>query len=250
MKPSNGSGLMPPMPSKRSPIQVTANTILLVEDEAEIRDMLTFSLGRAGFHVWESASAEEALQRLDGVLPSLLIVDWMLPGMSGVELARRIRRDDHTRHLPIIMLTAKGEEMDKLKSFDSGVDDHVTKPFSPRELIARVRALLRRSGSPDAGAITHGPLHLDLLAHEVTVNGRPMRLGPTEFRLLEHFMSNPGRAFDRPHLLDRVWGRSVYVEERTVDVHILRLRKALAPFGLQHLIQTVRGVGYRYQQPE
>jgi two-component system, OmpR family, phosphate regulon response regulator PhoB len=229
---------------------MTANTVLLVEDEPEIRDMLSFALGRAGFQVWEAATAEDATSRLEGVLPSLLIVDWMLPGMSGVELARRVRRDDHTSDLPIIMLTAKGEETDKLKSFDSGVDDYITKPFSPRELIARVKALLRRSGSPESGVVAHGPLRLDLAAHELTVNGKPVRLGPTEFRLLEHFMTNPTRAFDRSQLLDRVWGRSVYVEERTVDVHILRLRKALKPFGLQHLVQTVRGVGYRYLQPE
>jgi len=229
---------------------VTANTILLIEDEPEIRDMLSFTLGRAGFQVWECATAEEAVARLDGLLPSLLIVDWMLPGMSGVDFARRVRRDEHTSDMPIIMLTAKGEEIDKLKSFDSGVDDYVTKPFSPRELIARVKALLRRSGSPDSGIIEHGPLHLDLTGHELTVNGRPVRIGPTEFRLLEHFMTHPGRAFDRSQLLDRVWGRSVYVEERTVDVHILRLRKALRPFGLHHLVQTVRGVGYRYLQPE
>jgi two-component system, OmpR family, phosphate regulon response regulator PhoB len=228
---------------------MTANTILLVEDEPEIRDMLTFTLGRAGFQVWESGSAEEANSRLEGVLPSLLIVDWMLPGMSGVEFARRVRRDEHTGNIPIIMLTAKGEEVDKLKSFESGVDDYVTKPFSPRELIARVKALLRRSGAPDSGVIEHGPVRLDLSAHELTVEGTPVRLGPTEFRLLEHFMTNPNRAFDRSQLLDRVWGRSVYVEERTVDVHILRLRKALTPFGLQHLVQTVRGIGYRYLQP-
>jgi two-component system, OmpR family, phosphate regulon response regulator PhoB len=229
---------------------MTANTILLVEDEAEIRDLLRFTLGRAGFQVWEAASAEEASARLEGVLPALLIIDWMLPGMSGVELARRVRRDEHTREVPLIMLTARGEETDKLKSFDSGVDDYITKPFSPRELIARVRALLRRSGTPETGVIEHGPLRLDLAAHQLTIHGKPARLGPTEFRLLEHFMSHPGRAFDRTQLLDRVWGRSVYVEERTVDVHILRLRKVLKPAGLQHLIQTVRGVGYRYRQPE
>jgi two-component system, OmpR family, phosphate regulon response regulator PhoB len=229
---------------------MTANTVLLIEDEPEIRDMLSFTLGRAGFQVWESGSAEEALRRLEGVLPGLLIVDWMLPGMSGVEFARRVRRDEHTSLIPIIMLTAKGEEVDKLKSFESGVDDYVTKPFSPRELIARVKALLRRSGAPESGIIEHGPVRLDLSAHELTVAGQPVRLGPTEFRLLEHFMTNPNRAFDRSALLDRVWGRSVYVEERTVDVHILRLRKALAPFGQQHLVQTVRGIGYRYLQSE
>jgi two-component system, OmpR family, phosphate regulon response regulator PhoB len=212
--------------------------------------MLSFTLGRAGFQVWETATAEEAVSRLEGVLPSLLIIDWMLPGMNGIDFARRVRRDPHTSGLPIIMLTAKGEEVDKLKSFESGVDDYVTKPFSPRELIARVKALLRRMGHPESGLIEHGPLRLDLAAHELTVAGQPIRLGPTEFRLLEYFMTNPNRAFDRAQLLDRVWGRSVYVEERTVDVHILRLRKALSPHGLAHLIQTVRGVGYRYLRSE
>jgi len=177
---------------------MSANTILLIEDEPEIRDMLSFALGRAGFQVWESATAEDAVNRLEGVLPSLLIVDWMLPGMSGVEFARRVRRDDHTSEIPIIMLTAKGEETDKLKSFDSGVDDYITKPFSPRELIARVKALLRRSGSPESGLIEHGPMHLNLSAHELSVEGRPVRLGPTEFRLIEHFMADEGarEAFD------------------------------------------------------
>src|SRR6056297_1231712 len=173
---------------------MTANTILLIEDEPEIRDMLSCALGRAGFQVWESATAEEATSRLEGILPGLLIVDWMLPGMSGVEFARRVRRDEHTAEIPIIMLTARGEESDKLKSFDSGVDDYVTKPFSPRELIARVKALLRRSGSPESGIIEHGPLRLNLSGHEFAVNGKTVRLGPTEFRLLEHFMTNPSRA--------------------------------------------------------
>jgi len=228
---------------------MAGNTILLVEDEPEIRDMLNFALSRAGFRVVEAATAEDAMIRLDGGLPNLLIVDWMLPGMSGVEMARRVRRDDHTGELPIIMLTARGEETDKLKSFDSGVDDYMTKPFSPRELIARVKALLRRSGAPDSDVLEQGPIRLDLTAHQLFINSREVQLGPTEFRLLENFMMNPGRAFDRTQLLDRVWGRSVYVEERTVDVHILRLRKALKPFDLQHLVQTVRGVGYRFLQP-
>jgi two-component system phosphate regulon response regulator PhoB len=229
---------------------MSANTVLIVEDEPEIRELLSFTLGRAGFRVLEAASGEEALQRLDGALPGILVLDWMLPGMSGVDLARRLRRDPHTAELPIIMLTARGEEADKLRSFDCGVDDYVTKPFSPRELIARVKALLRRSGTPESGLVQHGPLALDLNAHQLSIQGKPVPLGPTEFRLLEHFMTNPGRAFDRAQLLDRVWGRSVYVEERTVDVHILRLRKVLRPFGLEHLIQTVRGVGYRYLEPE
>jgi two-component system phosphate regulon response regulator PhoB len=166
--------------------------------------------------------------------------------MSGVDLARRIRHDEVTAHLPIIMLTARGEETDKLKSFDSGVDDYVTKPFSPRELIARVKALLRRSGSPQGGIIYADGIQVDLNAHQLIIQGKPVKIGPTEFRLLELLASNPGRAFDRSQLLDRVWGRSVYVEERTVDVHVLRLRKVLKPHGLNHLIQTVRGVGYRF----
>lgn len=221
------------------------STILVVEDEPDIREMLRFTLTRAGFEVWDSESAEQAVQRLDGRLPNLLIIDWMLPGASGIELARRLRHDDHTTHLPMIMLTARGEETDKLKSFDSGIDDYVTKPFSPRELIARVKALLRRSGNPDDGVLESGGIRLDLNGHQLFIHQTPVSIGPTEFRLLELFLSHPGRAFDRSQLLDRVWGRSVYVEERTVDVHVLRLRKLLKPFGLNHLIQTVRGVGYR-----
>ncbi len=228
---------------------MTTNTILLVEDEPDIRDMLNFALTRAAFQVWEAESAEDAMHKLDGLLPSLVIIDWMLPGMSGVELARRLRKDDHTRHLPIIMLTARGEESDKLKSFDSGVDDYIVKPFSPRELIARVKALLRRSGAPDDGVLEAGPISMNLAAHQVTVQGEVVKMGPTEFRLLEMFMSNPDRAFDRSQLLDRVWGRSVYVEERTVDVHVLRLRKALKPYGVHTAVQTVRGVGYRFTPP-
>ncbi|MDH3641394.1 MAG: phosphate regulon transcriptional regulator PhoB [Gammaproteobacteria bacterium] len=225
---------------------MNTNAILLIEDEPEIRDMLRFALTRAGFEVTGAESAEEALTYLDGVLPGLLIIDWMLPGMSGVDLARRLRKDDHTAHLPMIMLTARGEETDKLKSFDSGVDDYITKPFSPRELIARVKALLRRSGSPEDGVIESDGIRLDIKAHELLINGAMVAIGPTEFRLLELFVNNPGRAFDRSQLLDRVWGRSVYVEERTVDVHVLRLRKVLKPFGLDQLIKTVRGVGYRF----
>lgn len=225
---------------------MNTNAILLIEDEPEIRDMLRFALTRAGFEVTGAESAEEALTYLDGVLPGLLIIDWMLPGMSGVDLARRLRKDDHTAHLPMIMLTARGEETDKLKSFESGVDDYITKPFSPRELIARVKALLRRSGSPEDGVIERDGIRLDIKSHELLINGAVVAIGPTEFRLLELFINNPGRAFDRSQLLDRVWGRSVYVEERTVDVHVLRLRKVLKPFGLNHLIKTVRSVGYRF----
>lgn len=222
------------------------NSVLVIEDEQEVREMLSFALSRSGFDVWEAASAEEALGRLEGRLPSLLIIDWMLPGMSGVDLAHRLRRDEHTAQLPMIMLTARGEQTDKLKSFDSGVDDYVTKPFSPKELVARMRALLRRAGAPEDGILASGPMRLDLNAHRLCVGGKAVKLGPTEFRLLELFMRHPERAFARAQLLDRVWGRSIYVEERTVDVHVLRLRKALRPHGLDVLVQTVRGVGYRF----
>ena len=222
------------------------NSVLVIEDEQEVREMLNFSLSRSGFEVWETANAEEALRRLDGPLPSLVIIDWMLPGMNGVDLVRRLRRDKHTAGLPMIMLTARGEQADKLKSFDCGVDDYITKPFSPRELVARMRALLRRSGEPEDGVLQNGALRLDLKAHKLSVEGKTVKIGPTEFRLLELFMRNPNRAFGRGQLLDQVWGRSVFVEERTVDVHVLRLRKTLKPYGLDGLVQTVRGLGYRF----
>ena len=221
------------------------NTVLLVEDETDIRKMLSFSLQRAGFEVVGAETAEQALDLLDGPLPALVIIDWMLPGMSGVELARRLRRDALTKDLPTLMLTARNEEADKLKSFDAGIDDYVTKPFSPRELIARIKALLRRSGEPEDGVLAVGRLSLDSRGHQVAVGENPVRVGPTEFRLLELLMRNPDRAFNRSQLLDRVWGRNVYVEERTVDVHVLRLRRALSPFGMDKTVETVRGVGYR-----
>ena len=224
------------------------NSVLLVEDEPEIREMLSFALDRAGYRTIEAGTAEEALRKLDGPLPNLLIIDWMLPGMSGIELARRLRHEELTSELPLIMLTARGEESDKLKSFDSGVDDYITKPFSPRELIARVKALLRRTGVPVNGRLEAHGIELDTQSHRLSINGQAAHLGPTEFRLLEFLMRHPDRAFDRTQLLDRVWGRSVYVEERTVDVHILRLRKALAPHGLEKLVQTVRGIGYRFSE--
>ena len=222
------------------------NSVLIVEDEQEIREMLGFALSRNGFEVGAAASAEEALEQLEGPLPSLLIIDWMLPRMSGIDLARRLRNDEHTAGLPMIMLTARGEETDKLKSFDSGIDDYITKPFSPRELVARMRALLRRTGTPDDGILRAGDMELDLSSHKLLVRGAAVKVGPTDFRLLELFMRNPDRAFGRSQLLDRVWGRSIYVEERTVDVHVLRLRNTLKPWGLDKLIQTVRGVGYRF----
>jgi len=224
---------------------MTSQTVLLVEDEPEIREMLTFALNRAGFNTLGAGSAEEALQLLDGPMPAVIVIDWMLPGASGIDLARRLRRDELFADLPMIMLTARGEEADKLKGFDSGVDDYLTKPFSPRELIARIRALQRRSGGAVDGRLTIGLLTVDLKSHRLMFGETPIHLGPTEFRLLTFLMQHPDRAFDRAQLLDRVWGRSVYVEERTVDVHVLRLRRALKPFRLDTLVETVRGVGYR-----
>ena len=226
------------------------NTVLVVEDDPDIRELLRFTLERAGLNVVEAESGEDALTVLDGPQPSIAIIDWMLPGINGVELTQRLRKDPLTSAMPLIMLTARGEEADKLKSFDSGIDDYLTKPFSPKELVARVKALIRRTGLPDDGHIIVQGLDLDINAHRLTINGDPIPIGPTEFSLLELLMSNPNRAFGRAQLLDRVWGRNVYVEERTVDVHILRLRKALSKFDLDRLVQTVRGIGYRFSEDE
>ncbi len=223
-----------------------ASTILIIEDEPEILELMTFTLERAGYQIVPVTSAEEALNKLNGPLPSLAIIDWMLPGMSGVDLARKLRQDELTADMPLIMLTARGEESDKLRSFDSGIDDYMTKPFSPRELLARIKALLRRAGTPEDGVLAADSMALDTQSHRLMIDGQEVHLGPTEFRLLAFLMRHPNRAFDRSQLLDRVWGRSVYVEDRTIDVHVLRLRKALKPHNRDGLIQTVRGVGYRF----
>jgi two-component system phosphate regulon response regulator PhoB len=223
-----------------------ATHILIVEDEPEIRELLNFSLARAGFRVTEAESAESALQKLFNQLPDLVIVDWMLPGMSGVDLAKRIRKDELTNSLPLLMLTARSEESDVLKSFDSGIDDYMSKPFSPKELIARIKALMRRSGLPEDELIEACGIQIDLGSHRLVIQGTNVNIGPTEYRLLELLMRNPDRVFERDQLLDRIWGRSSYIEIRTVDVHILRLRKVLKPFGLDGTIQTVRSVGYRF----
>ena len=223
-----------------------ATHILIVEDEPEIRELLNFSLARAGFRVTEAESAESALQKLFNQLPDLVIVDWMLPGMSGVDLAKRIRKDELTSSLPLLMLTARSEESDVLKSFDSGIDDYMSKPFSPKELVARIKALMRRSGVPEDELIEACGIQIDLGSHRLTIQGTNVNIGPTEYRLLELLMRNPDRVFERDQLLDRIWGRSSYIEIRTVDVHILRLRKVLKPFSLDGTIQTVRSVGYRF----
>mgnify|MGYP003326353341 FL=1 len=219
--------------------------ILVVEDEPDIRELLDFAISRSGFSVIEAETAEDALKVLDRGTPELIIIDWMLPGMDGIDLAKQLRSDELTKDLPIIMLTARGEEADKLRSFEVGIDDYVTKPFSPKELVARIKALLRRTGNSEDNTLTAGGIKLDLSSHRLYINDNAVTIGPTEFKLLELFMRHPNRAFDRSQLLDRVWGRSVYVEERTVDVHVLRLRKVLKPSGRDHIIETVRGLGYR-----
>ena len=224
--------------------------ILVVEDEPAIRELLKVNLVDAGYRVLEAVDAEEARRALNASLPDLLLLDWMLPGQSGLALARQLRGDARTRELPIIMVTARSDEADKVAGLEAWVDDYVTKPFSPRELKARIKAVLRRR-APEAALETleAGSLKLDPVAHRVTVGERPVTLGPTEFRLLRFMMARPDRVHSREHLLDRVWGDHVYIEERTVDVHIRRLRVALEPHGADGLIETVRGSGYRLCAP-
>lgn len=225
--------------------------ILIVEDEPSIAELIAINLSHAGFEVEKALQTDLALNMMKEQLPSLIILDWMLPGKSGVQFAKELRLNDRTKGLPILMLTAKSEESDKVLGLDSGADDYVTKPFSPNELIARVKAILRRqSPIEDTGPLSVGPLKLDPSSHRVLAswpNNEPksIPLGPTEFRLLQYFMANPERVHSRGSLLDKVWGNEVYIEERTVDVHIKRLRAALAPFHCDRLIETVRGSGYR-----
>jgi two-component system phosphate regulon response regulator PhoB len=226
---------------------MTGKKILLVEDEAAIREMTTMALERAGFGVVAAEDAPSAERLLSDGLPDLILLDWMLPGGSGIELARRLRRDEYTREVPIIMLTARSEEEDRIRGLDSGADDYVTKPFSPRELIARIKAVIRRA-SPEQGegVLETKGLVLDSHSHRVSANGNVLEMGPTEFRLLQFFMAHPERVYSRTQLLDMVWSRGSFVEERTVDVHIRRLRKVLENDGFDSFIQTVRGAGYRF----
>lgn len=224
-------------------------SILIVEDDIAIREMAASTLRNAGYDVDECGDSEAALQKVGDHLPDMILLDWMLPGRSGIELARRLKREDTTSDVPIIMLTAKGEECDKVRGFDSGVDDYVSKPFSTRELVARIRAVLRRVNVHGGRhPIAVEGLYLDPASHRVTAAGTEVKLGPTEFKLLHFFMSHPERVFDRAQLLDRVWGRNIYIEERTVDVHIRRLRKVLSDSGFDRYIQTVHGSGYRFSQ--
>ena len=221
--------------------------ILIVEDEEAIRDMLGYALMKEGFNCDEAANAEEARSTIDSNPPHLILLDWMLPGMSGIDYARRLRSVPDTRDIPIIMLTAKGAEEDKVRALDTGADDYITKPFSTKELVARVRAVLRRySGTDDSGAIEVEGLLFDPETYRVSANGQEIEISPTEFKLLHFFIVHPERVYSRSQLLDQVWGENVYVEERTVDVHIRRLRKTLEPFGFDKFIQTVRSAGYRF----
>jgi two-component system phosphate regulon response regulator PhoB len=221
--------------------------ILIVEDEPAIRDMVAFALRKAGMEPAHAADARAAQGMIAERVPDLILLDWMLPGMSGLDLARRLRKEDLTRDVPIIMLTARGEETDRVGGLEAGVDDYVVKPFSPRELIARINAVMRRTHGVDGdGVVAVGPLRIDSSAHRVYANDGIVPIGPTEYRLLHFFMTHAERVYSRSQLLDYVWGGSVYVEERTVDVHIRRLRKTLEPFGCQDLVQTVRGAGYRF----
>jgi two-component system, OmpR family, phosphate regulon response regulator PhoB len=222
-------------------------TVLVIDDEPDIREVMRFALEEAGFRVLEAGHADEARKTLLSDNPDLMLLDWMLPGRSGLELAKELKQSSRTRPIPIIMVSAKGEEEDRVRGLETGADDYIAKPFSPREMVARVNAVLRRSRPDDlAGEIEIGGLRIDHVSHRVSANGRRIEIAPTEYRLLHFFMTHVNRAFSRSQLLDQVWGDQVYVEERTVDVHIRRLRKALEITGHDRLLQTVRGVGYRF----
>ena len=225
---------------------MTATKVLIVEDEGPIREMIAFHLARAGFDTVEAADCRQARELLADERPDLALIDWMLPDMSGLELTRMLKRDAENEDLSVIILTAKSEERDKVSGLDSGADDYVTKPFSPRELVARIHAVLRRSKPVSGNTIAAGTLEMDTAGHRVTAGSAEVQLGPTEYRLLKFFMTHPDRVYSRNQLLDRVWGANVYVEERTVDVHVRRLRKALNDHDADRYIQTVRGAGYRF----
>ncbi len=220
---------------------------LVVDDEAPIREMLVFVLEQNGFQAVEAEDYDSAIAAMVEPYPDMVLLDWMLPGGSGIQIAKKFKQNDYTRQIPIIMLTARGEEEDKVRGLEVGADDYVTKPFSPKELMARIKAVIRRVAptSLEEAIEVHG-LKLDPISHRVTSEGSELDMGPTEFRLLHFFMTHPERVYSREQLLDHVWGTNVYVEDRTVDVHIRRLRKAIAPLGHDRLVQTVRGAGYRF----
>lgn len=220
--------------------------ILLVEDELAIREMMKFAFHKSDYILLEAEDAELAQVMIMKEHPDLILLDWMLPGISGLELAQRLKKDESSKEIPIIMLTARGEENDRIRGLDAGADDYVTKPFSPRELMARIKAVLRRTTPDEGGVLELGGICMDSDKHRLSVADQPFDLGPTEYKLLHFFMTHPERVYNRSQLLDRVWGGDVYIEERTVDVHIRRLRKVLTEYNVDHLIQTVRGAGYRF----
>lgn len=244
MQHQNVLGISQPIPAHAQPM--SGKRILLVEDERPIREMVTFALSQDGYIIDEADDSNSAEAKIAEHLPDLILLDWMLPNVSGLELLRRWKRNESMQEVPVIMLTARVEERDKVDGLNSGADDYITKPFSVKELSARIRAVLRRGAGILGDQIRIGPLQLDSKAHRVWVDGQSINLGPTEFRLLEFFMSHPDRVYSRTQLLDYVWGRNMYVEERTVDVHIVRLRKLLKPLNCDRMIQTVRGYGYRF----
>lgn len=228
-----------------------AAKILIVEDESAVREMIRFVLDQSGYDILEAGSSEEARVLLADHPPDLILMDWMLPGASGVEFTRELKQNDITKDIPIIILTARGEEDDKVRGLECGAEDYVTKPFSPRELVARVKVILRRLAPHATEEIVEArDLILDPSAHRVTVKDTIVDLGPTEFKLLHFFMTHRDKVYSRSRLLDRVWGTNVYIEERTVDVHIRRLRQALEPYELEGFIQTIRGAGYRFSEQE
>ena len=223
------------------------HTILVVDDEAAIREMLSIALDAEDFNVLQASNAQQAHATILDHSPDLVLLDWMMPGTSGLELLRRLKRDEITEKIPVIMLTAKAEEDSKVYGLDAGADDYIAKPFSPRELISRVKAILRRlNREASAEPISVGQLVFDPVSHKVTISGGSVNLGPTEFRLLQFFLTHQERVYSRDQILDYVWGSNVYLDERTVDVHIRRLRKAISVAGHENYVQTVRGTGYRF----
>jgi two-component system phosphate regulon response regulator PhoB len=223
--------------------------VLIIEDEKPIREMLRFALERAGYAVDEAGDAAAATSLISRQRPDLMLVDWMLPEVSGVNLVRSLRRSEINRDIPVIMLTARGEEGDRVTGLEAGADDYMSKPVAIKELLARIRALLRRSrGFSKDETLQAGTIRLNIATHQVAIDGKSVHFGQTEYRLLKFFLQHPERVYSRGQLLDLVWGETVYVEERTVDVHILRLRKLLKPYGVDSMVQTVRGAGYRFSQ--
>ena len=223
-----------------------AAAILVIEDEPAIQELVAFTCTTSGYTVLRADSVAAARTAIGQELPDLVLLDWMLPDRPGIDLLKELRADERTRSVPVIMLTARGGEADRVVGLDTGADDYVVKPFSPRELVSRIRAVFRRRAPQLSGeAIEYGPLTIDPSRHEVLADGKPVRMGLTEFKLLSFLVGHPDRVFSRAQLLDSVWGDHVFIEERTVDVHVLRLRKALAPANAQHVVQTVRGLGYR-----